>query len=81
MTDVTPIKVLLIDDHPVVRAGYRCILEKARDVQVIAEAENGESGCALCWKYKPDVAIVDLSMPGIGGLETIYRIKKKKSWR
>jgi two-component system invasion response regulator UvrY len=74
-----PITVLLIDDHPIVRAGYRSLLESAKDiqVQVVAEAENGETGCTLYQEYQPDVTIIDINMPGIGGLETIYRIKTK----
>lgn len=71
------IDVLLIDDHPVVRAGYRRILENTPDICVVAEAGNGETGCTLYQQYKPDVVIVDLNMPGIGGLETVNRIKKK----
>lgn len=71
------ITVILIDDHPVVRAGYRCLLEKTADIRVVAEAGDGESGCTLYQQHQPDIAIIDLNMPGIGGLETIYRIKKK----
>jgi two-component system invasion response regulator UvrY len=69
------ISILLIDDHPVVRTGYRRLLESTLDMQVVAEAENGESGYRLYVEHQPDVTILDLNMPGIGGLETIRRIK------
>ena len=69
------IKVLLADDHPVVREGYRNLLESVPDIQVVAEADNGESCCACYRKYAPDVVILDLNMPGIDGLETIRRLK------
>lgn len=71
------ITVLLVDDHPVVRAGYRRLLESTTDLRVVAEADNGETGCKLYQKYTPDVVILDLKMPGIDGLETIHRIKAK----
>lgn len=70
-----PITVLLVDDHPVVRDGYRRLLENESDIRVVAEAEDGEIGCTQYKKHTPDVVILDLSMPGIGGLETIRRIK------
>lgn len=70
-----PIMVLLVDDHPVVRDGYRRLLESEPGIKVVAEADDGETGCILYKKYAPDVVILDLSMPGIGGLETIRRIK------
>ena len=73
--DTKPITVLLVDDHPVVRDGYRRLLENTPDIRVVAEADDGETGCAHYKEYAPDVVILDLSMPGIGGLETIRRIK------
>ncbi len=69
------ISVLLVDDHPVVRDGYRRMLENTSEICVVAEAGDGETACAAYVKLKPDVVILDLSMPGIGGLETIRRLK------
>jgi two-component system invasion response regulator UvrY len=67
--------VLLVDDHPVVRAGYRRLLESTPDIRIAGEAGDGETGYALYRSCKPDVVVLDLSMSGIGGLETIRRIK------
>lgn len=69
------ISILLIDDHPVVRTGYRRLLESTPDMRVVAEADSGEKGYQLYVEHQPDVTILDLNMPGIGGLETIRRIK------
>lgn len=69
------ITVLLVDDHPVVCDGYRRLLETEADIRVVAEAGDGETGCSQYKKHAPDVVVLDLSMPGIGGLETIRRIK------
>ncbi|MDE2388633.1 MAG: response regulator transcription factor [Betaproteobacteria bacterium] len=74
---IKPISILLIDDHPVVRNGYRRLLESTPDIHVVAEADNGESGYQLYLEHQPDVTILDLNMPGIGGLETIRRIKAR----
>ena len=68
------IKVLLVDDHAVVRAGFRMLLSTVETIEVIAEAERGEQACQLYLEMQPDVMVLDLSMPGIGGLETIRRI-------
>jgi len=68
------IKVMLVDDHAVVRAGFRMLLAAAEGMEVIAEAERGEAACQLYQERKPDMVVMDLSMPGIGGLETIRRI-------
>ncbi|MBU1690181.1 MAG: response regulator transcription factor [Gammaproteobacteria bacterium] len=73
----TSIKVMLVDDHPVVRDGYRHLLENTPDIRVVAEANDGEEACALYEQHMPNVVILDLSMPGIGGLETLRRIKAK----
>jgi two-component system, NarL family, invasion response regulator UvrY len=69
-----PIKVILVDDHAVVRAGFRLLLSICDDIEVIAEAERGEQACQLYLEKQPDVMVLDLSMPGIGGLEAIRRI-------
>ena len=67
-------KILLIDDHAVVRAGFKLLLTTYANIEVIAEAATGEQGIQLSQQYQPDVIVLDLSMPGIGGLETIKRI-------
>ena len=77
MTIRDPIKVLLVDDHPVVRDGYRRLLDGNSDIVVVAEAGSGEEACELYNRAKPDVVVLDLSMPGIGGLETTSRICAK----
>lgn len=69
-----PITILLIDDHPVVRTGYRRLLESTSDMSVVAEAEGGAEGYQLWQEHKPDVIILDLNMPGVCGFETIHRI-------
>lgn len=68
------IRILLIDDHAVVRAGYHRFLERSKDVRVVAEAANGEQGYDEFRRHEPDISILDLSMPGSGGLALIRRI-------
>ncbi len=68
-----PIRVLLADDHGIVRAGLRALLEAQPDMRVVAEAADGPSAVALTRDHKPTVVVTDLSMPG-GGLETIREI-------
>jgi len=68
------IRVLLVDDHAVVRAGYQMLLKNSADIEVIAEAETGEQACKAYIDHHPDVVVLDLSMPGIGGLEAMRRI-------
>ncbi|HQU98524.1 MAG TPA: response regulator transcription factor [Nitrosomonas sp.] len=72
-----PITILLIDDHPVVRTGYRRLLESNSDMLVIGEADNGESGYQIWQEFTPDVTILDLNMVGICGFETMHRILSK----
>lgn len=69
-----PIRVMLVDDHAVVRMGFRLLLEGAADIRVLAEAESGEEAVRVFPEVKPDVVVMDISMPGIGGLEAIARI-------
>jgi two-component system invasion response regulator UvrY len=68
------IKVMLVDDHDLVRGGIKRLLEDVQDINVIAEADNGEAAIELARRMQPDVILMDLSMPGIGGLEATRRI-------
>jgi DNA-binding NarL/FixJ family response regulator len=68
------IKVLLADDHSIVRAGLRRIVEESGDMEVIAEAADGRDAIRQVEKKKPDVVVVDISMPGLDGLEVISRL-------
>ena len=65
----TKIRILLADDHHIVRAGIRQLLESAKDIQVIAEAGDGEEAQALIQQHKPDVAVLDIQMPKASGIE------------
>ncbi len=69
------IKVLLADDHSIVREGLRKVLEDSGEIEVIAEAPDGESAVEQAIEKKPDVAVIDISMPGMDGLETVSRIR------
>lgn len=69
MTAATPIRLLLVDDHEVVRAGLRAILRHYKDIQVVGEAENGQQALAQIESLQPDVVLLDLRLPDISGLE------------
>jgi DNA-binding NarL/FixJ family response regulator len=71
------IKVLLVDDHAVVRAGYKRYLELDTQIEVVGEAENGEQAYELLATLTADVIVMDLSMPGRGGLESIRHILQR----
>ncbi len=66
---------MLVDDHAVVRVGFRLLLQTAADVLVVAEAESGEAACQCYAQAAPDVVIMDISMPGMGGMEALRRIR------
>lgn len=68
------IKVMLADDHAVVRMGFRVLLDTSPDIRVVAEVDSGEEAVRRYPEVQPDVLVLDLSMPGIGGLEAISRI-------
>jgi two-component system invasion response regulator UvrY len=71
---VAPVRVLLVDDHAVVRVGYRLLLQQAPEIEIVGEADTGELACQRFAELAPDVVVMDLSLPGIGGLEATRRI-------
>ena len=70
----TIVRVILVDDHNVVRSGLRRLLELGGDIKVVAEGSSGEQACQIYGDFETDVLLMDLSMPGIGGLEALRRI-------
>ncbi len=68
------LRVVLVDDHAVVREGYRRLLERTGDIVVVAEAANGEDAYRLICDQQPDVAVLDISLPGLGGIEVTRRV-------
>jgi two-component system invasion response regulator UvrY len=79
MTSASPkgISILLVDDHPIVRQGYRRVLENQRDFHVVAEAENAVSAYSVFKSHSPDIVVMDISMPGASGLEAIRNIRAR----
>lgn len=71
---ISKIRVILVDDHNVVRSGLRRLLELGGDIKVVAEGSSGEQACQIYDDFESDVLVMDLSMPGIGGLEALRRI-------
>ncbi|GJF25582.1 response regulator transcription factor [Streptomyces flaveolus] len=68
------IRVLLLDDQPLLRSGFRALLDAEDDIEVVAEAADGKEGLALARKYLPDIALVDVQMPVMDGIETTRQI-------
>jgi two-component system, NarL family, invasion response regulator UvrY len=68
------LRVVLVDDHAVVREGYRRLLERTADITVIAEAGSGEEAYRVVSEMQPDVTVMDINLPGLGGIEAVRRI-------
>lgn len=68
------IRIMLVDDHGIIRDGLRSLLEKQDDVEVVAEADDGRKAIALVREHQPDVVIMDISMPGLNGIDASRRI-------
>ncbi len=75
MTGTQPIRVVLADDHAVVRKGIREFLDESGDIRVVAEAADGSQAVALVAEHQPDVAVLDVQMPGMTGIEATRHIK------
>jgi two-component system invasion response regulator UvrY len=73
------ISILLVDDHPVVRQGYRRVLEHQSDFRVVAEADNAADAYLAFKTHAPDIVVMDISMPGASGLEAIRNIRSRGS--
>ena len=77
MSVVPPLRVLVVDDHPIVREGVRRILEAAPDMQVVGEASDGKSALALAARLLPDAAVVDVGLPDMSGLSLVRLLKQQ----
>lgn len=71
------IKILVADDHPVVREGTRKVLEQEADFEIVGEAADGEEAVKLAVEYSPDVALIDIVMPKLNGIEATRQIKER----
>jgi DNA-binding NarL/FixJ family response regulator len=71
------IRILLADDHKLVRAGFKLLLSTQPDMEVVAEASTGEEAIAEALRCLPDVVLMDVSMPGMGGIDATREIKQK----
>jgi two-component system, NarL family, invasion response regulator UvrY len=71
------IRVLLVDDHAVVRTGFRLLLQTSGDVAVVGEAESGEAACQCYCELSPEVVVMDIAMPGMGGVEALRRLRAR----
>jgi DNA-binding NarL/FixJ family response regulator len=71
------IRVLLVDDHMILREGIRIVLANQMDIEVVAEADNGNSALELAGEHFPDVVLMDINLPGLNGIETTRRISSK----
>ncbi len=71
------VRILLADDHAVVRRGLRALLEARQDFEVCAEASNGREAVELALHHKPDVVVLDISLPVINGIEATRQIRKE----
>ena len=71
------IRILLADDHPLFRSGIKLLLQRQKDIEIVAEASDGAECVKLAKKFKPDMVLLDLNMEGVGGLEALPLLKKE----
>lgn len=75
----TPLRVILADDHPIVRSGIRNLIDQCDDITVVGEAGDGTSALEMAYRLKPDVLVMDIEMPGITGVEIARQIQRDGS--
>ena len=76
-TTLNPIRILLADDHPVLRQGIQALASDERDMQFVAEASNGLEAIEQFRKHRPDIALMDLEMPGVNGIDAMIAIRNE----
>ncbi len=76
MSSLPPVRTVLIDDHPALRAGVRAVLEQTGRIEVVAEASDGERGIEICRRLEPNVALLDMEMPGMDGIAVAERLRE-----
>ncbi len=74
---MTPIRIALVDDHPVVLAGIRALLQGVPEVELVGEANTGATGLKAICECAPDIAVIDLSLPDISGMELARRVSRR----
>jgi DNA-binding NarL/FixJ family response regulator len=74
---VTKLRVVIADDQPMMRAGFRAVLEATGDIEVVAEAGNGEEAVRAAAEHRPDVVLMDIRMPGMDGIEATRRLPRQ----
>ncbi len=77
MEETSKMRILIADDHAIVREGFRTLLEAEPDIEVVGEATNGEEAVSKTEEIKPDIVLMDITMPGMNGLEATTRIKQQ----
>ena len=75
------LRVLLVDDHALVRAGIRSLLQELPDVEVVAEASDGAQALQIAEREQPDVVLMDIAMKGMNGLEAAARLRERSAWK
>ena len=77
MKKARPIRVLCVDDHPIMLEGLAAIIATQSDIVIVGEARDGQTAIVQCREHKPDIILMDLRMPGLGGLEATVQIRKE----